>query len=151
MLWITTNALRYQQMVSFKFWVNMVWWQRFGFLIGIPLCQTHLDINKHEWRLYSRCSSLATNSSCSSAWRTPFLYKYVNPTCESKETWWRHQMKTFSALLNHLCGEFTGHRWIPHKGQWRGALMFSLICALNKRFSKQSWGWDAITPIMTSL
>ena len=30
-----------------------------------------------------------------------------------------------------LCGEFTGRRWIPctHKGQWRGALMFSLICA----------------------
>ena len=39
-------------------------------------------------------------------------------------------------------------RWIhwspvnsPHKGQWRGALMFSLICALNKRLSEQSWGW----------
>ena len=29
----------------------------------------------------------------------------------------------------------------PHKGQWRGALMFSLICSLNKRLSKQSWGW----------
>ena len=29
----------------------------------------------------------------------------------------------------------------PHKGQWRGALMFSLICALNKWLSKQSWGW----------
>ena len=29
-----------------------------------------------------------------------------------------------------LCGEFTGHRWIPpHKGQWRGALMFFFICA----------------------
>ena len=29
-----------------------------------------------------------------------------------------------------LCGEFTGHRWIPpNKGQWRGALMFSFICA----------------------
>ena len=28
-----------------------------------------------------------------------------------------------------LCGEFTGHRWIsPHKGRWRGVLMFSLIC-----------------------
>ena len=27
-----------------------------------------------------------------------------------------------------------------HKGQWRGALMFSLIW-LNKRLSKQSWGW----------
>ena len=29
----------------------------------------------------------------------------------------------------------------PHKGQWREALVFSLICALNKRLSKQSWGW----------
>ena len=26
-------------------------------------------------------------------------------------------------VTGHLCGEFTGH-----KGQWRGALMFSLIC-----------------------
>ena len=31
-------------------------------------------------------------------------------------------------LTGHLCGQFTGPRWIPHKGQWRGALMFSLIC-----------------------
>ena len=46
-----------------------------------------------------------------------------------------------------LCGEFTGHRWIPlTKGQWRGALMFSLICALNKRLSKQSWTWWFETP-----
>ena len=29
----------------------------------------------------------------------------------------------------------------PHKGQWRGALMYSLICALHKWLSKQSWGW----------
>ena len=30
----------------------------------------------------------------------------------------------------------------PHKGQWRGALMFSLICAwINRWLSKQSWGW----------
>ena len=28
----------------------------------------------------------------------------------------------------------------PHKGQWRGALMLSCICALNKRLN-QSWGW----------
>ena len=41
------------------------------------------------------------------------------------------------------------HRWpvnSPHKGQWRRALMFSLICALNKRLSKQSWGWWVGTP-----
>ena len=34
----------------------------------------------------------------------------------------------------------------PHKGQWRGALMLSVICALNKRLSKQSWGWRCETP-----
>ena len=29
-----------------------------------------------------------------------------------------------------LWGETTGHRWLfPQKGQWRGALIFSLICA----------------------
>ena len=33
-------------------------------------------------------------------------------------------------VTGHLCGEFTGHRWIPHtNGQWRWALMFSFICA----------------------
>ena len=34
----------------------------------------------------------------------------------------------------------------PHKGQWREALMFSLICALNKRMNLQSWGWCFDTP-----
>ena len=55
-------------------------------------------------------------------------------------------METFSALLALWRGI---HRWpvnSPHKGQWRGALMFSLICALNKRLSKQSWGWWFETP-----
>ena len=33
-------------------------------------------------------------------------------------------------VTGHLCGEFTGPPVnSPHKGQWRGALMFSLICA----------------------
>ena len=34
----------------------------------------------------------------------------------------------------------------PHKDQWRGAFMFSLSCALNKRLSKQSSGWRFETP-----
>ena len=37
--------------------------------------------------------------------------------------WWRHQMETFPALLAICAGNS------PHKGQWRGALMFTLICA----------------------
>ena len=35
----------------------------------------------------------------------------------------------------------------PRKAQWRGALIFSLICSLNKRLSKQRWGWWLETPL----
>ena len=44
-------------------------------------------------------------------------------------TWWRHQMETFSALLAICAGNSPVPVNSPHKGQWRGALMFSLICA----------------------
>ena len=44
--------------------------------------------------------------------------------------WWRHPMETLPALLGPLWGESTGSPVnSPHKGQCRGALMFSLICA----------------------
>ena len=43
--------------------------------------------------------------------------------------WWRHQMKTFSALLAICAGNSPVPVNSPHKGQWRGALMFTLICA----------------------
>ena len=43
--------------------------------------------------------------------------------------WWRHQMETFSALLALCAGNSTVPVNSPHKGQWRGALMFSLIYA----------------------
>ena len=43
-------------------------------------------------------------------------------------SWWRHQMETFSALLAICAGNSPVSGNSPHKGQWRGALMFSLIC-----------------------
>ena len=51
-------------------------------------------------------------------------------------------------VTGHLCGEFTGHRWSrspvnsPHKGQWSGALMFSLFCArINDLISNREAGY----------
>ena len=44
-------------------------------------------------------------------------------------TWWRHQMETFSALLALCAGNSPVQVNSPHKGQWRWALMFTLICA----------------------
>ena len=43
--------------------------------------------------------------------------------------WWRHQIETFSALLAICAGNSPVPVNSPHKGQWRGAVMFSLICA----------------------
>ena len=43
--------------------------------------------------------------------------------------WWRHQMETFSVLLAICAGNSPVPVNSPHKGQWRGALMFTLICA----------------------
>ena len=56
-------------------------------------------------------------------------------------SWWRHQMETFSALLA-LCagnslvtGEFSSQRPVTRSFD----VFFDL--RLNKRLSKQSWGW----------
>ena len=45
------------------------------------------------------------------------------------DTWWRHQIETFSALLALCVGNHRSPVNSPHKGQWRGALMFSLTRA----------------------
>ena len=44
-------------------------------------------------------------------------------------SWWRHKMGTFSALLSFVRGAHRSPVDSPHKSQWRGASMFSLICA----------------------
>ena len=45
-------------------------------------------------------------------------------------------------VTGHLCGEFTGPRWIPHT-KASDAELWCLYFVLrpNKRLSKQSWGW----------
>ena len=65
---------------------------------------------------------------------------------KTDETWWRHQMETFSALLG-LCpgnepvtGEFPSQRPVLRSFD----VFFHLL--LNKRLSKQSWGWWFETP-----
>ena len=70
-----------------------------------------------------------------------------------RSPWWCHQMETFSALLaicagnSPVTGEFPAQRPVTRSF----AVFFDP--RLNKRLSKQSWGWwfrDAIAPIMTS-
>ena len=61
-------------------------------------------------------------------------------------TWWRHQMETFSAVLaicagnSPVPGEFPAQRPVTRSFD----VFFDL--RLNKRLSKQSWGWWFETP-----
>ena len=61
-------------------------------------------------------------------------------------TWWRHQMETFAALPalcvgnSPITGEFPAQRPVT-----RSFDVFCDLC-LNKRLSKQSWGWWFETP-----
>ena len=52
-------------------------------------------------------------------------------TLGSQCSWWRHQTEAFSALLDWpvVRGIHQSPVNSSHKGQWHGALMFSLICA----------------------
>ena len=65
-----------------------------------------------------------------------FMGEHSSPSSIFMFSWWRHQMETCSGSLAFVRGI---HRWLreihrspvnsPHTDQWRGALMFSLICA----------------------
>ena len=68
-----------------------------------------------------RFASVATD------WLTAVLRANRMPGLKVCSSWWRHQMETFSALLALCAGNSPVNS--PHKGQWRGAFMYSLICA----------------------
>ena len=75
-----------------------------------------------------------------------FLCRKVGFHCKTKATWWRHQMQTFSALLaicvrnSPVTGEFPAQRPVMRSFD----IFFDL--RLNKRSSKQWWGWWFETP-----
>ena len=50
-------------------------------------------------------------------------------------------MTSSNGRIFPLCGEFTGPRWIPHKKACDAELWCFIYLCLNKRLSKQSWGW----------
>ena len=54
---------------------------------------------------------------------------------------WKHFRVT-----GPLCGEFTGHRWIPSQRPVTRSFDVSCDLCLNKRLSKQSWSWWFVTP-----
>ena len=72
---------------------------------------------------------------------TGFQWPLTQPCRETICSWWRHQMEAFSALLalcagnSPVTGEFPPQRPVTRSFD----VFFDL--RLNKRLSKQSWGW----------
>ena len=61
-------------------------------------------------------------------------------------TWWRHQMETFSALLAICAGNSLGTGEFPEQRPVTRSFDAFFDLRLNKRLSKQSWGWWCETP-----
>ena len=76
-----------------------------------------------------------------------------NPIFESStliSKYWCRMMTssngTIFRITGHLCGEFTGQRWIPVPRPVTRSFDVFFDLHLNKRLSKQSWGWWFETP-----
>ena len=85
--------------------------QEFHFILRPMIC-AHNFVRRLTWWYFQICIYSCDISAISSKVASPSL---------SVITWWRHQMETFSALLAICAGNS------PHKGQWRGALMFFYV------------------------
>ena len=95
------------------------------FLVVIQTCSSkkmHLKMSFAKWRPFCLCLSvLMFNASCWGLHTNVGLLRHIFHDDVMK---WKHFPRNWSFV-----------RWIhrspvnsPHKGQWRGALMFSLIC-----------------------
>ena len=115
-------------------WVKIPWWHQSSVYYREQRKHKQLSLMLKKWNSGAAwvCAQIClfNMSECLDCW----LFGLYDP-------WWRHQMETFSLVTGPLCREFTGHRWIPPHRPVTRSFDFSLICSLNKRLSKQSWGW----------
>ena len=101
-------------------------------------------VSNNKKKLYSFLNKLfgLTTTKTRSFYITEFLWREsIAHRWTPLPTWWRHKMKTFSALLDigarnsPVTGEFQSQRPLT----WNFDVFFDL--RMNKRLSKQSWGW----------
>ena len=98
-----------------------------------------------------RCDSVMTLWGCKNHKEIAKIHKLI---CQSKSqdlktfhliridsAWWRHQMKTFSALLALCAGNSPVTGKFPAQRPVTRSFGVSFDLHLNKQLSKLSWGW----------
>ena len=78
-------------------------------------------------------------------WRHKALMNWIN----FGSAWWRHQMEPFSALLAICAGNSPVTGDFPSQRQVTRSFDVFLELRLNKRLSKQWWGWWFETPLLS--
>ena len=79
---------------------------------------------KWHFRYHKTCTEKSRREFCHWDENGQIYHKWT-----TKMSWWRHQTETFSALLAICARNSPVPVNSPHKGQWCGTLMFSLISA----------------------
>ena len=69
------------------------------------------------------------------------LENTISQTADKKWSWWRHQMEKFSALRAICAGNSAVNGEFPAQRPVTRSFDVFFDLRLNKRLSKQSWGW----------
>ena len=122
--------------------INFRWEYQYKGNINCDLFTTHERCvtlsawNPSSWEHLYRRSMSMIDVYC---WSSLDLIQHIKP--RNVETWWRHQMETFSALHAICVGSSSVTGEFPAKRPVTRSLDIFFDLHLNKQLSKQSWGW----------
>ena len=118
-----------------------------------------IEYRKQDANLWHRTLSLLQQPVSPLRWQTEYCRNNVlvcvsANQCEVNighisKSWWRHQMGTFSALLAICAGNSPAPGEFPTQRPVTRSFDVFFDLRLNKRLSKQSWGWWFETPSRT--
>ena len=136
-----TDQIKYQSSASLAFVEGIHWWQvnspQRGWVTRkmLPFDDVIMD-SAHSrkitmTKLRSDCTHERHPIPCTygQAMGCLSFYEVIRRKMTRIYPWWRHQWKHFPRYWPFVGGIHRSPGNSPHKGQWRGALMFSLICA----------------------
>ena len=137
--------------------INIIYWRYIRAGISNRVRYRHTQISRQiEWR--SHLTRLSEENCKLASWNyvnlgliywwqswerggeRPRQVKY-NPLNSSHISWWSHQMETFSVLLAICAGNSPVPGEFPTQRPVTRSFDVFLDLRLNKRLSKQSWGW----------
>ena len=111
----------------------------------------HMHLANERWRYIVTSSPISwvhtQNDPCKQEmW---LQHQGAGALCHSlllRSTWWRHQMETFSVLLALCAGNSPATGEFPAQRPVKRSFDVFFDLHLNKRLSKQPWGWWFETP-----